>query len=307
VSKICSGEGADGFAQRADGFADRAAAALKVLFAALDITPADRSATLQGRDLIYAALDDHSPTALEDRDDGVRAFFRTSAARDEAARTLGARFHTTAIDVDDEDWARRSQAGFPPVTVGRITIHESPTTTNPESRIPNPDAIHLAIPPSMAFGTGHHATTRLCLAALQQLELQGKTVLDVGTGSGVLAIAAARLGAASALGIDVDPDAIQLARENVTLNPAAANVAFAIADLADAALTPADVILANLTGALLVRSAPLLTAALVPSGVLIVSGLLTSERDDVRGAFSGMTIVSEQSEDEWSALVVKKP
>src|SRR5262249_29835560 len=160
----------------------------------------------------------HSPTAIEEHDAGLRAFFTTELARDEAAHALGARFQATPIDVDDEDWARRSQAGLAPVTVGRITIHGSPLTTNPESPIPNPDAIALLIPPSMAFGTGHHATTRLCLAALQEVDLRRRTVLDVGTGSGVLAIAAVRLGAARAIGIDSDPDAIDAARENRRLN-----------------------------------------------------------------------------------------
>ena len=169
-----------------------------------------------------------------------------------------------------------------------------------------PAPVVIVIQPSMGFGTGHHATTRLCLAALQTIDLTNAFVLDVGTGSGILAIAAARLGAAAAIGIDCDPDAIRSARENLALNADARHVSFEIVDLTSAALPPADAVTANLTGALLVRAAARLGRAVRPGGALIVSGLLADERASVRAAFEGMTLVREEEEDGWLGLLMKK-
>jgi len=250
-------------------------------------------------DLILAIADDFSPTAVEERDDAVRLFFASAAARDAALTTLASRFRVEPIDVSDEDWARRSQEHLSPVTVGRITIFP-----NPESRIPNPKSqIPIVIVPSMGFGTGHHATTRLCLAALQTIDLDGKTVLDVGTGSGLLAIAADRLGAARAVGIDIDPDAIQSANENLLLNPEAQRVSFAVGDLNVVNPGTADVVIGNLSGALLVRSASTLLAAARGGGVVIVSGLQAHERERVRDALAS-PVVWEREDDGWLALIL---
>jgi ribosomal protein L11 methyltransferase len=158
----------------------------------------------------------------------------------------------------------------------------------------------------MGFGTGHHVTTRLCLAALQELDLTNRVVLDVGTGSGVLAIAADRLGAARALGIDYDPDAIQSAQENLPLNPDVRRVTFETVDLAARALPDADLVTANLTGALLARSAPLLLAAARRGGHLVLSGILATERDEVVRAMAPATVVWERQEDGWVGLTMKK-
>jgi ribosomal protein L11 methyltransferase len=211
------------------------------------------------------------------------------------------------IEVCDDDWARRSQQNLEPVTVGRITIvaeADPKSIHNPKSPIQN---VEIVIPASMAFGTGHHATTRLCLAALQEIGVTGKSVLDVGTGSGVLAIAAERLGAARAIGIDSDPDAVESARSNLACNPGIARVSFELADLASTSLAQADVVTANLTGALLARSAPLLLAATRPGGSLVLSGLMRHERDDVCAAFGAAAVVWERREEEWVGLVMKKP
>jgi len=259
-------------------------------------------------DLILAIVDDFGPTAVEERDQAVRIFFTDTRDRDQAQAALASRFDVAAVDVPDEDWARRSQENLTPITVGRITVAPPWAVISHRSSAlsPQPSAIQIVILPSMGFGTGHHVTTRLCLAALQTIDLAGCSLLDVGTGSGVLAIAAVRLGAAHALGIDYDADAIQSARDNLDLNPTVRHVRFETIDLASGALTPADVVTANLTGALLVRSAPALLAAVLPGGALILSGIQSHESAQVRQAFGAAQVAWERDEDGWVGLVVKK-
>jgi ribosomal protein L11 methyltransferase len=266
-------------------------------------------------DLLLAIVDDFGPTAVEERDSLVRVFFPTGSDRDAAHRALEARFDVTRVDVDDEDWARRSQENLQPITVGRISVSppwaaiDQPSTIDhqPSAISHQPSAlVQVVILPSMGFGTGHHVTTRLCLAAMQATEMAGREMLDVGTGSGVLAIAANLLGAASALGIDSDEDAIRSARENLDLNPGAKRTRFDTVDLGARPLPPSDVITANLTGALLVRAADALLTALRPGGTLILSGLQQHERDEVRTAFADAAVCWERAEDGWVGLAVKK-
>jgi ribosomal protein L11 methyltransferase len=269
---------------------------------ALDIPDAD--------DLLLAALDDFAPTAIEERDCGVRVFFASFVQRDAALASLTGRpMRTVAVDISDDDWAVRSQQDLTPIVVGRIRIVPHPRFllgADPVTPILGPAAIDVVIEPSMGFGTGHHATTRLCLAALQGMDLGGTCVLDIGTGSGILAIAGARLGAARVHGIDCDADALQCAHENLARNPDARHVTFEAADLATGALPDADLVMANLTGAMLARSAHLLLAATRTNGTLLLSGILAAESDDVQGAFATAELRQRTQEDEWVCLLMKK-
>lgn len=267
-------------------------------------------------DLVLAVADDYSPSAAESNDDSITIYFKHADARDAARLAVARAFPGASVavrDVDDEDWARRSQENLRPVTVGRLTIfprlnRDSPGSTavrlKPEATSAEP--ISIVVQPSMGFGTGHHATTRLCLRALQAEPLAGRSLLDIGTGSGVLAIAAVRLGAASALGIDNDADAVESARGNLPLNPEITGVRFEVAHLEDA-VSPADIVTANLTGALLVREASRLLGLVAPGGRLIVSGLLASERDGVVEALSSGHILWESTEAGWVALALGPP
>ncbi|HEX3702907.1 MAG TPA: 50S ribosomal protein L11 methyltransferase [Vicinamibacterales bacterium] len=270
------------------------------LYPALDVDSAS--------EVVLALVDDFSPTAVEEGAATMRLFFAVPDARDAACAELRARgYRTVPLDVSDEDWARRSQDGLEPITIGRITVvPRLPTSDSRSSGADSVAPITIVIEPSMGFGTGHHATTRLCLDALQRADVAGKSVLDVGTGSGVLAIAADRLGAARALGIDYDADAVQSARGNATLNPEAMHTAFALLDLTASPLPDADIVTANLTGALLVTSAAALLAAVRAGGTLILSGILAEERDLVRQAFAAAEIIKERDEAEWLCFVLRK-
>lgn len=247
-----------------------------------------------------AVLDDYNPTAVDERLESLVVFFPSPTLRNQAHAALGLAMpqaHLTDLDVDDEDWARRSQANLPPVVVGTLTIVSEIDDLGTTPR-------RVVIRPSMGFGTGHHATTRLCLAALQTLDLTGSFVLDVGTGSGILALAARRLGARAALGVDCDADAIRSAAENLLLNPDLTEVRFAVSDLDVTPLPTADVVTANLTGALLRRAARVLSRAVSRGGHVIVSGLLDCERNQVRQALEdqALGLVWERTEQEWTGL-----
>ena len=160
----------------------------------------------------------------------------------------------------------------------------------------------IVIEPSMGFGTGHHPTTRLCLRLLSEVGLAGRRVLDIGTGSGVLAMAAALRGAAEVVGIDVDQDAIEAARTSAALNPLPPVVRFETSDFRVTLPPPADRVFANLTGGMLRSTAAALMSLVRAGGVLIVSGFDESEEAAVRAAFAPLRIAERVEEATWVAI-----
>jgi len=257
-------------------------------------------------DLVSLALDDLAPAAIHETGDAVapvwRVFLSDPARIDDATQTLVARFRSTGLrvaraEVDDEDWAARSQAHLTRVSVGRITV------TPPWDAAPASDGVVVIVFPSTGFGTGHHQTTRLCLRLLQQVELAGRRAVDLGTGSGVLALAAWRLGASEIEAVDYDVDAVVNARENLRLNGAESAITLRQADLTVEPVAPGDVVTANLTGAMLIAQAPSLIALVRPGGTLIVSGFLAPEVDAICSMFTPeLARVEEAAEDAWRAL-----
>ena len=210
------------------------------------------------------------------------------ALRDGATDALGP--HEFRI-VPETDWVRATQAQFEPIeiTAGLWIV---PTWCEP----PNPKAINLRVDPGLAFGTGTHPTTRLCLQWLSRLSLADRKVLDYGCGSGILAMAAAALGAAEVLGVDIDPQAIATARDNTRAN--ALNVRYAVSD--DALNDQYDVVVANILAGPLTVLAPAICAHVKSGGLLALAGILTPQIERIQNAYApwiAMTVTDER--DGW--------
>jgi len=269
--------------------------------------------TAAARDQLVALLADYDLLAIQEDDlSSARtwtAHFASADARAAAASALesfaaGDPLQVEATDVEDEDWARRTQADLPAIRIGRIVVAppwDVPAVADADG------ALVVEIEPSRGFGTGHHQSTRLCLVLLQSRPLQSRTMIDVGTGSGLLAIAAAKLGAAFVSAIDVDPDAIENARENIASNGVAAAVEAHVRDLTEPGMPPADIVTANLTGTLLARHAAALTAFVKSGGSLIVAGFTVDEKPLVLEAFELEFALTESAEeDDWWAFVLTR-
>jgi len=204
--------------------------------------------------------------------------------------------------VADEDWATAWKQHFHPIRMGRIVIKPSWEDFEPEA-----GDIIVDIDPGMAFGTGNHPTTELCILALQDYIKGGETVLDMGAGSGILAMAAAKLGAGKVVGLDIDSVAVEVARENVK------NAGLDNTIEIDRAETPlafdgqADIVVANIIAKVIIEMAPDLAAKVKPGGILIASGIIQEHASDVCSALesAGLSFIEQRVEADWVALVLK--
>ena len=205
--------------------------------------------------------------------------------------------------LDDQHWETAWKKHFKPIRVGRVVI--KPTWEDFES---GSDDVVVEIDPGMAFGTGYHPTTQLCLLALQDLVKTGDTICDVGTGSAVLAIASALLGAERVVGVDNDTVAVGVAQENVKHAELTNVVNIIRADSPLAFGAKADLVVANIIARVLIDIAGELAAIMKPGGLLVACGIVTERLKEVRQAFesAGIKYVEERVDGDWVALIGRR-
>ncbi|PYE54421.1 50S ribosomal protein L11 methyltransferase [Deinococcus yavapaiensis] len=239
---------------------------------------------------------DFGATGLEEGEREVRAYFE---------RRVDLPLIGEWQQAEERDWQAEWKASLRPVEAGRITI------VPPWLRGEVPEGrLALVIDIGMAFGTGHHETTRMAVEELGRTDLAGKRVLDVGTGSGVLAIAAMRLGASEALGVDLDPVTIPAARENARANgldPDGLTLRFVEGTLSDVRAAPFDVIVANLYAELHDMLMNQYRDVIVASGSLLLTGILTSKLDVVLAALArqGFSHVDTRTDGDWALVAAR--
>ena len=214
----------------------------------------------------------------------------------------------TVEPLPDQDWIKLSQEGLPPVRAGRFFVYGAHDAgTVPHGVIP------MKIEAGLAFGTGHHETTALCLGVLSDIAKRRsfRNVLDLGCGTGLLAIGAAKLWRRPVLASDIDPVAIEVTDENAAANGVAPLVHAVVADGLThpqlASRAPFDLIIANILAGPLTFLAPAIVKALAPGALLVLSGLLNNQEQMVRSFYHPLRLRERRRQGPWSALVLEKP
>ena len=212
---------------------------------------------------------------------------------------LGAGFAHKIEQLEDKDWEREWMDNFHPMRFGeRLWICPS------WRDVPDENAVNVMLDPGLAFGTGTHPTTSLCLQWLDGLDLNGKTVIDFGCGSGILAIAAARLGAGPVAGVDIDPQAVEAARANAERN----GVAALFADSAEPVAGEYDVVVANILSNPLRVLAPAICAHVRPGGRLALSGILREQVDEIIAIYAQwIPLQVADAREDWVCLSGIRP
>ena len=205
--------------------------------------------------------------------------------------------------VKDDDWSENWKKYYKPFRIGTHLVVK-PTW---EAYQPSPEDLIIELDPGMAFGTGTHETTSMCMQLLEKHLKSNMRVMDVGTGSGILAIAAARLGAKEVLAIDIDPAAVKVARENIVLNHVEDRVRAVEGDLCKSEAMPCDLAVANIVADAIRMLAAPLTRHLAKGGLLICSGIIREREQDVLDAAlaAGYVVADRLEKGEWVALALR--
>ncbi|MHB8841624.1 MAG: 50S ribosomal protein L11 methyltransferase [Candidatus Aquicultor sp.] len=270
-------------------------------------------------EVLSAAMLDLSPSGIQLDEQGrntlVTAYIPDSSFIDDARLTvqgalLAAASHglqtgpglITVTSITDEDWVENYKKHFKPIRIGRFLIKPSWETIEA-----SPGELVIQLDPGLAFGTGSHPTTEGCLIFLQEFMSGGETVFDLGTGSGILSIAAAKLGAKRVISVDSDPQAITVAGENAQLNGVADVIEFAVADFAAMSPISADLMVANLTAPLIIDFLEDIPDKVQGLKVFIASGITVEQRAGVIRALgkAGFTVEEILTKGEWISLVSK--
>ncbi len=213
-------------------------------------------------------------------------------------------FTVNSTGVKDSDWNENWKKYFKHIEIGKklAVVPSWEDYDNKENRTV------LNIDPGAAFGTGTHATTSLCLELLQNFVNSETKMLDIGCGSGILALASVLLGAKSAFGVDIDAQSVKTAKENSEINGISENAEFKVGDLTDVVTGKYHVICANIVADVIIRLLPNVGAFMEENAVLIVSGIIDIRKEDVLRAVreNGFTVSAERQKDNWCALVLTK-
>jgi ribosomal protein L11 methyltransferase len=263
------------------------------------------------RDSVGAWLVARTGQTVEEREDGTLVAFAPDEAAaaelvEELARELDGPVEMEPHRVETTDWATRWREGLGPRKLDKLTVVPS---WLPEAS--EPDPLTIVLDPETAFGSGEHGSTRTALTLLSRLLQPGDKVLDLGSGSGILAIAAIKLGASRAIGIEIDPEANEVAARNAARNGVSDRIEFLEGDAASLALLvgPADLLLSNILRSVNTALLPVITTALRPGGTAVFSGMEQHEAEEFRMVLTdaGFTVVQEALDAGWWGVAAERP
>lgn len=256
-----------------------------------------------GDEAVFATRSEQNPLWSQVQ---ITGLFPEHTDTDDILSRVRSRFGFTEIPshetdlLADEDWAHSWMAHYQPLKLGR-NLWVVPSWCQP----PEPDAVNIILDPGLAFGTGDHPTTSLCLEWLSELNLVGKTLLDYGCGSGILSIAALKLGAAQACAVDIDPQALEVTRRNAVHNGIHAGLTV----LLPSALSEdfqADIVIANILMGTLIELAPNIKTRVRPEGLLALSGMLAGQETEVRTHYEPPFTLTMRERQKWVLLAGRK-